>query len=66
MAAGFDPETTAENWAYVRRALRRYFILLMLPGLALLWGAGYSLGYFDGVQWARANSSASNETKESK
>lgn len=38
----------AANWAATRKALRRWFILLMLPLLALLWAAGYVQGLIEG------------------
>ena len=39
-----DPDWSRQNWAYVRKQGRRYFILLMLPGLAFVWFAGYGYG----------------------
>lgn len=44
----------AENWRKVRRALRRYFVLLVLPGLALLWATGYAKGLLDGFAEGKA------------
>lgn len=46
-----DPkaERTADNWKRVRRRLRVYFWILMLPALAFLWFAGYGKGLLDGV-----------------
>jgi hypothetical protein len=48
MLRPLSDDEKAENWRAVRRALRRYFIALMLPGLALLWAAGYAKGLLDG------------------
>ena len=45
-----DPERAAQNWRDCARYLRRYFILLMLPGLALIWAAGYGQGLIDGAR----------------
>lgn len=39
---------TAENWRATRAALRRWFLLAMLPGLALIWAAGYAMGLING------------------
>jgi hypothetical protein len=49
MLRPLSDDEKAENWRAVRRALRRYFIALMLPGLALLWAAGYTKGLLDGA-----------------
>jgi hypothetical protein len=40
-------EEKAENWRACRRYLRRYFVALLVPLLALLWGAGYAKGLLD-------------------
>ena len=48
MLRPLSDEEKAENWRAVRRALRRYFIALMVPALALLWAAGYAKGLLDG------------------
>lgn len=42
-------EEQAENWRAVRRGLRRWFIIALIPFLALLWGAGYAKGLLDGA-----------------
>lgn len=47
MLRPLSPEETAENWRAARRALRRWFLALMLPGLALIWAAGYGAGLID-------------------
>lgn len=44
-----SPEESAENWRACRRYLRRYFLLLLVPGLALIWCAGYGQGLLDGA-----------------
>lgn len=48
MPRPLDESEIAENWKQVRRYLRRYFLLLLLPGLAIIWGAGYGKGLLDG------------------
>lgn len=40
-------EEKAENWRACRRYLRRYFVALLIPFLAMLWGAGYAKGLLD-------------------
>lgn len=42
-----DPERAAQNWRDCARYLRRYFIALLVPALALIWGAGYAQGLLD-------------------
>lgn len=54
MLRPLSDEEKAENWRAVRRALRRHFIALMLPGLALLWAAGYAKGLLDGSAETKA------------
>lgn len=54
MLRPLSDEEKAENWRAVRRYLRRYFIALMLPGLALLWAAGYAKGLLDGSAETKA------------
>lgn len=49
MLRPLSDDEKAENWRAVRRALRRYFIALMVPALALLWAAGYAKGLLDGA-----------------
>lgn len=61
MLRPLSDEEKAENWRAVRRALRRYFIALMLPGLALLWAAGYAKGLLDGSAAKPAASATRNE-----
>lgn len=39
-----DPERAAQNWRDCARYLRRYFVLMLIPALALLWFAGYAQG----------------------
>lgn len=50
MLRPLTPAEKAENWAACRKYLRRYFALLMLPLLALLWGAGYAQGLLAGYR----------------
>jgi len=52
MLRPLSDDEKAANWATCRRYLRRYFVALLLPALALLWGAGYAKGLLDG--WAAA------------
>lgn len=40
-------DETAANYAYVRKRLKAYFWLAMLPALAAIWGAGYAYGLID-------------------
>lgn len=40
----------AANWRACRKAARRLFVLLLLPLLALIWGAGYGQGLLDGAR----------------
>ena len=40
-------EEKAANWATVRKAGKFYFVALLLPFLALIWGAGYAQGLLD-------------------
>lgn len=47
MIRPLSDDEKAENWRAVRRYLRRYFIALMVPALALIWGAGYAKGILD-------------------
>lgn len=44
MLRPLSPEEQSANWKAVRAALRRYFLALILPGLALIWAAGYGQG----------------------
>ena len=48
MLRPLSDEEKAENWRAVRRYLRRYFIVLLIPALFLLWAAGYAKGLLDG------------------
>jgi hypothetical protein len=66
MLRPLEPAEIAANWAAARRYLRRYFLALMLPALALIWASGYGKGLLDG--WAAAMREARPETvsKESK
>ena len=48
MLRPLSDDEKAENWRAVRRYLRRYFIALLIPALALLWFAGYAKGLLDG------------------
>lgn len=48
MLRPLSDDEKAENWRAVRRYLRRYFIALLIPALALLWAAGYAKGLLDG------------------
>lgn len=45
-----DPERAAQNWRDCARYLRRYFIALLIPFLALLWFAGYAQGLLDAAR----------------
>ena len=47
MIRPLSDDEKAENWRAVRRYLRRYFVALMIPALALIWGAGYAKGILD-------------------
>lgn len=47
MLRPLSDEEKAENWRAVRRYLRRYFIALLIPALALLWFTGYAKGLLD-------------------
>lgn len=44
-----DPraERAESNWNKVRRTLRLYFVLTVLPVIALIWAAGYGKGLLD-------------------
>lgn len=44
-----SPEESAANWRDCRRYLKRYAIAAALPGLALLWAAGYGQGLIQGA-----------------
>src|SRR3546814_17473727 len=45
-----DPERAAQNWRDCARYLRRYFVAALVPGLALIWAAGYGQGLLDGAR----------------
>lgn len=63
MLRPLSDEEKAENWRAIRRYLRRYFIALMLPGLALLWAAGYAKGLLDGSAETKAAAPTTNGRK---
>lgn len=44
MLRPLSDDEKAANWAACRRMLRRYFIALLVPALALIWFAGYGYG----------------------
>lgn len=48
MLRPLSAEETAENYRKARQALRRWFLVSLVPGLALLWAAGYGKGLIDG------------------
>lgn len=48
MLRPLSDDEKAENWRACRRYLRRYFIALLVPALALLWFTGYAKGLLDG------------------
>lgn len=48
MLRPLEPAEIATNWQAARAALRRWFILAMLPLLGLLWAAGYVQGLIEG------------------
>lgn len=48
MLRPLSDDEKAENWRACRRYLRRYFIALLVPALALLWFAAYAKGLLDG------------------
>lgn len=56
-----SPEESAENWRACRRYLRRYFLALIVPGLALIWAAGYGQGLLDGARDCFAAPATRNE-----
>jgi len=45
-----DPDFARNNWRDVRRYLRRYFVALIVPMLALIWFAGYGQGLLEGAR----------------
>lgn len=47
MLRPLSDDEKAENWRACRRYLRRYFIALLVPALALLWFTGYAKGLLD-------------------
>lgn len=57
-----DPARSKENWAYCRRVIGRYFVLIMLPLLLMLWGAGYGQGYLAGYREAVAEMISNKES----
>lgn len=50
-----DPERAAQNWRDCARLLRRYVLLALIPGLALLWFTGYATGLLEGYERATRN-----------
>lgn len=52
MIRPLSDEEKAANWRVAGRYFRAYFILLLIPGLIILWAAGYGHGYLDGMQAA--------------
>ena len=58
-----DPEQAAANWRYVAKRARVLFWLLMLPALALIWGAGYAQGLLSHCEAAIRETISKESTK---
>lgn len=66
MLRPLSDQEKAANWAVAARWGRRWFIVLLLPLLGLLWASGYAKGLLDG--WAEGMAARQSEiiSKESK
>lgn len=65
MIRPLSDDEKAANWRAAAKAGRRLFWLAMVPFLALLWLAGYALGWLDGHAAATRPATPETISKES-